>query len=94
MITIKDIEKLAELSRIAISPEEKESFRKDMDSILGYVDQVQKVSANLSEEKKAGLVRNVMREDTNPHESGIHTETLISAAPKRQGNYLKVKKIL
>ena len=94
MITIKDIEKLAELSRIAISPEEKESFRKDMDSILGYVDQVQKVSANLSEEKKAGLVRNVMREDSNPHESGIHTETLISAAPKRQGNYLKVKKIL
>lgn len=94
MITIKDIEKLAELSRIAISPEEKESFRKDMDSILGYVDQIQKVSANLSAEKKAGILRNVMREDKNPHESGIHTETLISAAPKREGNYLKVKKIL
>jgi aspartyl-tRNA(Asn)/glutamyl-tRNA(Gln) amidotransferase subunit C len=94
MITIKDIEKLAELSRVAISPEEKEAFRKDMDSILGYVDQVQKVSANLSEEKKAGILRNVMREDSNPHESGIYTETLISAAPKREGNYLKVKKIL
>lgn len=94
MITIKDIEKLAELSRVAISPEEKEAFRKDMDSILGYVDQVQKVSANLSEEKKAGILRNVMREDSNPHESGIYTETLISAAPKREGNYLRVKKIL
>ena len=94
MITVTEIEKLAALSRIELAPEEKEEFRKSMDSILGYVDQVKKVSATLSSEKKAGTLRNVMREDTNPHESGIHTEILISAAPKREGNYVKVKKVL
>jgi aspartyl-tRNA(Asn)/glutamyl-tRNA(Gln) amidotransferase subunit C len=94
MISLKEIEKLAELSRLDLSSEEKESFRKDMDSILDYVGQIQKVSSNISNEKKAGLIRNVLREDSNPHESGIYTETLISAAPKREGDYLKVKKIL
>jgi Asp-tRNA(Asn)/Glu-tRNA(Gln) amidotransferase C subunit len=65
-----------------------------MDSILNYVEQVQKVSKDLGSERKAGLLRNVMREDNNPHESGIFTEVLLSAAPKRDGQYLKVKKIL
>lgn len=94
MISLKEIEKLALLSRIELSAEEKEAFRKDMDAILGYVEQVQKVSATTDLGKKAGLVRNVLREDSNPHESGIHTETLVSSAPKRDGNYVKVKKIL
>ncbi len=35
-----------------------------------------------------------MREDGVGHDSGIHTEALLSAVPAREGNYLKVKKIL
>lgn len=94
MISIAEIEKLAKLSRIALAPEEKEELREKMDSILGFVEQVNKVSASMGSEKKAGQLRNVFREDSNSHESGIFTEDLISAAPARQGNYLKVKKIL
>lgn len=94
MISLQDIEKLAELSRLELAPEEKESLRKEMDSILGYVEQVSKLTATLEISKKAGIVHNVMRDDINPHESGLHTETLVSASPKRQGNYFKVKKIL
>ncbi len=94
MISLKEIEKLATLSRIALSQEEKEALRKDMDAILGYVEQVQKVSGDLNSEKKAGLLRNVMREDTDPHQSGEFTEILLSAVPKREGQYVKVKKIL
>lgn len=41
-----------------------------------------------------GVGVNVMREDTEPHESGIYTEKLLSAAPQREGQYIKVKKIL
>jgi len=40
MIEIKDIEKLAELSRINISNEEKEVFAGEIESILNYVDQI------------------------------------------------------
>ncbi|MES2087858.1 MAG: Asp-tRNA(Asn)/Glu-tRNA(Gln) amidotransferase subunit GatC [Patescibacteria group bacterium] len=94
MISIKEIEKLAELSRLQLSEEEKQAFQKDLESILGYIDQIQKVSADLSSEKKAGVIHNVLRDDTAPYASGMYTEILISAAPKRESNYLKVKKIL
>ena len=94
MISISEIEKLATLSRIALSADEKKALQKDMDAILDYVDQVKKVSATVGTEKKAGALRNVFREDANPHESGIFTEELLSAAPKREGQYIKVKKIL
>ncbi len=100
MIEIKDIEKLAELARLEIPQDEKESFRKDVDSILQYVSQIQeafvlstdaKITQNLPD---ADIVHNVMREDNNTHESGIFTETLLNEVPQREGNYVKVKKIL
>lgn len=94
MMNVKEVEKLADLSRIALSPEETEALRKDMDSILGYVEQINKVSATLSFDKETGAVRNIMREDANPHESGAFTEELLAAAPAREGQYIRVKKIL
>ena len=39
-------------------------------------------------------VRNVLRPDENPHEPGAFTEEILAEAPKRQGQYVKVKKIL
>ena len=94
-ITSKDIEKLAALSRLALSSEEKERMRSEFDSILTYVGAIQKISAT-SMERTHSLIEahNVMREDANPHEGGIHTEALVGAAPRREGNYIKVKKIL
>ncbi len=35
-----------------------------------------------------------MRDDADPHEAGLYTEDLLKAAPGRDGNYVKVKKIL
>lgn len=94
MIEKKDIEKLASLSRIKITPEEVDKFRVEIDSILDYVAQVQKVS--LSEkggDREVGAVRNILRDDNNPHQSGIHTETLLTESPEREGDFVKVKNI-
>lgn len=92
MITSKDIEKLAGLARIHLADSEKEGLTKDISAILQYIDQIQKASGDV--ERQIPAHRNAMREDSEPHESGIHTETLLAEAPKRDGNYLKVKKIL
>ena len=94
-VTIEEIEKLAALSRLALSQEEKERMRSEFDSILGYVATIQKVSASTTERSRSIVAAvNVMREDKDPHESGIYTEALVGAAPRREGNYIKVKKIL
>jgi Asp-tRNA(Asn)/Glu-tRNA(Gln) amidotransferase C subunit len=42
----------------------------------------------------ASVVKNVMREDGEPHESGKYTEALLKSAPKTADGYIEVKKIL
>lgn len=92
-IEIKDVEHLAGLARMVVSDKEKELLCHDLREILAYVSQVKEVSVAMGE-PEPGELHNVMRDDVNPHESGIHTETLVSAAPSRAGNRVSVKKIL
>ncbi len=106
MLTRKDIDNLAQLARLEIPDEEKETLRKEVDSILGYVGEVQKLSGGSPAKtlhgkvsagevkKEAGEVRNVFREDNKPHLAGEFTEDLLAEAPRRQNNFVKVKKIL
>ena len=89
-----EIDKLAALSRIEVGEEEKKELLKNMESILDYVSKIQKVSGEGTSKNKTSIPINRFRDDRRTHESGIHTENLLSAAPEREGNYLKVKKIL
>lgn len=91
-ISREEIEKLANLARIKISEEEKESMRTDIEAILEYVGHVKAVSTDGIQE--VPVLRNVMRDDAVTHHSAEFTESLLALAPSRDGNYLKVKKIL
>jgi aspartyl-tRNA(Asn)/glutamyl-tRNA(Gln) amidotransferase subunit C len=93
MISREDVQKLANLARIKLTPEEEEKFANDMENILGYVTQIQNVTGTVEARGNEKLV-NALREDTTPHESGIHTEAILTEAPKRKGEYVQVKKIL
>ncbi len=94
MLEIKDVEKLAKLARIELTQEEKEKLLKEVDPILDYVNQLKEVVSAIGEEKKAGELRNVAREDENPTETGINTKDIVADMPDSQNNYLKVEKIL
>ena len=93
MISIKDIEKLADLARIELKPEEKETLAKEIGGILGYIDQIKSAGSKETKREKEP-VRNVFRDDDDPHESGADTLALVAEFPRKEGNYLKVKKIL
>lgn len=88
--------KLATLSRIRISQGEAEKLSHEFEAILKYVGEVKEVSGANSLQLIADsfALKNIMREDGEGHEPGIHTEVLLAAAPAREGNYIKVKKIL
>lgn len=95
MVTLKEIENLAALARISLTREEKEKMRSEFDAILAYVASIREVSATVAKNARSiTATLNVMREDADPHESGVYTEALLSVAPKREGDYIKVKKIL
>lgn len=93
MIRREEIKRLAALARIKLSEGEVGALRRDIDAILSYVGEIQMVSPG-SEGKGQGAPRNVLREDGDPHGGGVHTETLLAAAPNRKGNHIRVKKIL
>ncbi len=88
-----EVQKLAKLARVSISDEEAESLSHEFESILNYVGEIKKanISSSLSQDL---LIKNVMREDTDPHESGLYTEAILREMPSAEGQYLKVKKIL
>ena len=90
----KDIEKLAKLARLDLTADEKQTYLKEIKAILGYVDQIKVVAAKAGEDRKAGDLRNVMREDEITNDSGSNTAALVAEFPRKSGNYLKVKKIL
>lgn len=93
MISRNDIQKLAALARMKLTDQEEEKFTKEIDSILGYVATIQNVSGT-AEAEVVGKNKNTLREDTHPHESGIHTQSIIHEAPRKEGDYIKVKKVL
>jgi aspartyl-tRNA(Asn)/glutamyl-tRNA(Gln) amidotransferase subunit C len=93
MISREDIEKLSTLSRIHITPEEAEALRGEIDGILGYIAQVSDVSKTGTSSDSVSYPKavNVLRDDNNPNVSGANTNTLINAAPDRDGDYVRVQ---
>ena len=95
---IKDVEKLAQLARIELPEAEKEGILNDLKSILGYIDQIEKVKdSGVAPQElglEVGLLRNVMREDVNAHQSGAYTKEIVEEMPEAMDGFLKVQSIL
>ncbi|MEX0652398.1 MAG: Asp-tRNA(Asn)/Glu-tRNA(Gln) amidotransferase subunit GatC [Candidatus Paceibacterota bacterium] len=91
-----NIEKLARLSRISVTEDEKKALHADIGAILSYIEQIQEISDggednNILENQ---VVRNVLREDGEPHETGLYTKDLLQEAPLVIDGYIAVKKII
>ncbi len=91
-MTNEDIQKLGELSKIEIKPEEAEGFKKDFESILGYINQIE--SVDLKDVKETFGTKNVAREDVSKNETGGFSPDLLASAPNTENGFIKVKKIL
>ncbi len=106
--TKEDVEKLASLSRLALTDAEKEGFAKDISGILAYVGQIKEAANSVTGEgadvlahrtdKATYPMRNIMREDVAEKGSGIElnpdSSILIAAAPRHTDEYVQVKKII
>ena len=93
VIERREIEKLAMLAKIALSESELAGLQGEVDAILEHISEIQGAGEGNGAPETA-LICNVFRDDGEPHASGIFTEALLNAAAKREGKYIKVKKIL
>ncbi len=94
-ISKDEVKKLADLSRLELSDAEVEKMQKEIDAVISYVDVLQKV--DLPEVPEGSVYFdevNVMRDDVNPLPAEEYTDALLAQAPRREGRFVKVKKIL
>ena len=104
-LTIAEVEKIAQLSRLALTDEEKQGFAKDISGILSYVSQIQEVASGETVDrtsKEQYPHRNIMREDISSRDAeALNSEPLnpdpqilVESAPRHTDGYVQVKKIL
>jgi len=90
----EDIQHLGTLSRLSLTDAEIDTFSQEIDAIVSYVSQVSSIAGDAANLKVVGARHSIVRDDEVTVEPGRYTETLLSAAPVREGSYIKVKKII
>ena len=92
-ITMRDVEHVARLSRLALTDQEKERMRRELDGILSYIDKLRALdTANVPPTSHAVPMTNVMRED-EPRPS-LAQDLMLANAPERSGEFFRVPKII
>lgn len=88
-----DIEKVAKLARLELSEDEKETFGNQLEQILTYMEQLNRLdTTGVGPTSHAIPVHNVFREDeTMP---SFSQEEVLSIGPDEEGGYFKVPRII
>ena len=90
---MKDMDRLCELARLDIAEGEKATILASFDSILAYIGQI-KDAATGTYAPSAGANYNSFRDDVAVPASSETRDAIIEAFPEREGDYLKVPKVL
>jgi aspartyl-tRNA(Asn)/glutamyl-tRNA(Gln) amidotransferase subunit C len=91
MISKEEVKKIAKLARLAISEKETLKYQKELSLILDYIKEMEKADVSGVEPTSHPFsLENVMRED-NPSKDVCLD--LVSMAPDRKDNFVKVKSI-
>lgn len=92
---IETINYLADLARIEIPENEKESMIKDLGGVLTYVDQIKDVASKLDPNQESLYTKtNVVSDDAPIHVGGQFTKSILDGAPDSVSDHIVVKKVL
>ncbi len=93
-LTVKEVEKIANLARLGLNDREKEKFADQLSLILDYVDQLKEVdTTNVKPIAQITGLENVMRNDKIEALKPEMTKNLISQAPEAQDNLIKTSAV-
>jgi aspartyl-tRNA(Asn)/glutamyl-tRNA(Gln) amidotransferase subunit C len=92
MITIKDVEHVARLARLALTDEEKQTYTEQLSRIIEHFRELQSVDTTGVEPLAHALpIVNVMRADDVVQPPGA--DVMLAGAPDREGDYFRVPRI-
>ncbi len=92
MLDRAQVQKVAHLARLQLTPEEEEKFTTQLSSILDYFELLSELDVtDVRPTTRAIEVSNVMRVD---REQPYSREDILNGAPDREGEFFKVPKIV
>jgi aspartyl-tRNA(Asn)/glutamyl-tRNA(Gln) amidotransferase subunit C len=89
MVTEKDVQHIAELADVGISPEELGTFTQQFNAILEYFDILDRVEGSGQGERD---LYNVLREDEV--EPSLSQEDVLKNAPFREDGFIKAPRVM
>lgn len=90
---MQQVEHVARLARLELSPAEKERMRRELDGILAYIDKLRALdTSGIAPTSHAVPVTNVMRDDVE--RPSLPQDEMLANAPDRQGDLFRVPKII
>ncbi len=92
-ITVADVEHVARLARLELTPGEKVLFADQMGAILGYVEKLKGVNTEgIMPTSHAVPMENAFRDDVVRPSIGL--ERALANAPERSGSFFAVPKVI
>jgi len=88
-ITLADVDHVAELGRLGLTPEERERMREQLNAILAYVDQLNQLdTSRIPPSAQVVALDNVTRPDVA--RPGMSLLDVLGNAPARQDDFFQV----
>ncbi|MBT2758615.1 Asp-tRNA(Asn)/Glu-tRNA(Gln) amidotransferase subunit GatC [Mesobacillus foraminis] len=92
-ISVDQVKHVAHLARLAVTEEEAEKFKRQLDQIITFAEQLNELDTENVEPTSHVLdIRNVMREDAA--KPGLPNEEVLKNAPDHQDGQIKVPSIM
>lgn len=86
-----NVTRIAQLARIAVTPEEADAYQSQLEKILGYIDQLKEVDVEGIRPEES-LPLGPLREDVA--RPGIGQEAVIANAPDSANGQIRVPKVV
>lgn len=91
-LTIQEVEHLAKLSKLKLSSEEKEKYRRELSAILKYVEKLQQVEVP-KESQEAPVSDSRLRDDEVIGVSSQEQDELLKLVPEKEERLIKTRAV-
>jgi aspartyl-tRNA(Asn)/glutamyl-tRNA(Gln) amidotransferase subunit C len=91
-VTPETVEKVARLAHLSLTPEERETFARQLDQVLAHAESIQALDTSAVEPMSHVAGEGLLRDDTPG--PGLERERVLEGAPDAESGLFRVPRVL